>query len=82
MSDSASPWTVAYQAPIHRILLASILEWVAIPFSRAYSSGIEPGTEPRSLALRADSLPSEPPGKLGKLLSLGPSDPITKAVAF
>ena len=43
---------------IHGILQARILEWVAIPFSRR-SSWIEAG----SLALQADSLPSEPPGK-------------------
>ena len=40
------------------ILQAKILEWLAILFSRRY-----PGTEPRSSALQADSLPSEPPGK-------------------
>ena len=45
---------------VHGILQARILEWVAIPFSRVYLP--DPGIEPRSLALRADSLPSEPPG--------------------
>ena len=38
------------------ILQARIVEWVAMPSS-------QPGTEPRSPALKADSLPSEPPGK-------------------
>ena len=33
----ATPWTVARQAPIHGILQARILEWVAIPFSRGSS---------------------------------------------
>ena len=48
-------------APIHGILQARILEGVAILFSREYSqTGIEPG----SLALQADSLPSEPQGSL------------------
>ena len=40
MSDSATPWTVACQAPgsfVHRFLQARILEWVAIPFSRGSS---------------------------------------------
>ena len=37
-----------------------ILEWVAVPFSRDLPN---PGIEPRSLTLQADSLPSEPPGK-------------------
>ena len=41
---------------LHGILQARILEWIAIPFSRASSlSGVEPG----SPALQADSLMSE-----------------------
>ena len=42
------------------ILQARTLEQVAIPFSRDLP---KPGIEPRSPALQADSLPSEPPGK-------------------
>ena len=42
------------------ILQARILEWVAIPFSKGSS---QPGIEPRSPALQADSSPSKPPGK-------------------
>ena len=45
---------------VHRILQATILEWVAIPFSRRSS---QPRIESGSPALRADSLPSEPSGK-------------------
>ena len=30
----ATFWSVALQAPLHGILQATILEWVAIPFSR------------------------------------------------
>ena len=45
---------------VHGILQAKILEWVAFPFSRGSS---HPGIESRSPALRADSLPAEPPGK-------------------
>ena len=45
---------------IHGILQARILEWVAIPFSRDLP---DPGIEPMSPALPADSLTSEPPGK-------------------
>ena len=38
MSDSATPWTVAHQAPLSMgILQARILEWVAMPFSRGSS---------------------------------------------
>ena len=42
------------------ILHARTLEQVAIPFSRDLP---KPGIEPRSSALQADSLPSEPPEK-------------------
>ena len=55
----ATPWTVAYQAP------------QSMEFSRQeYWSGLpnpspgdlpKPGIEPRSPALQADTLPSEPP---------------------
>ena len=55
----ATPWTVAYQAPPY------------MGFSRQeYRSGLPfpspwdlPGIEPRSPALQADTLTSEPPGK-------------------
>ena len=44
-STLATPWTVACQAPVHRILQARILEWVAIYFSRDLPNpGIEPGS--------------------------------------
>ena len=56
-----TPWTVAYQGPL------------SIGFSRQeYWSGLpcpspgdlpDPGIEPRFPTLRADALPSEPPGK-------------------
>ena len=45
---------------VHGILQTRILEWVAFPFSRASS---QPGIEPRSPALQADSLTTEPQGK-------------------
>ena len=44
---------------IHGILKARILEWIAVLFSQDLPN---PGIEPRSPALQADSLPSEPPG--------------------
>ena len=51
-------WPSARQAPLSMgILEARTLEWVAMPSSRMSS-------QPRSPALQADSLPSEPPGKL------------------
>ena len=55
VSDSLPPYTV------HGMLQAIILEWVAFPFSRGSS---QPGIEPRSPTLLADSLPAEPHGKL------------------
>ena len=48
------------RSSVQGILQARILEWVAIPFSRGSSCS---GTESRSPAWQADSLPTEPPGK-------------------
>ena len=45
---------------VHGILQARILEWVAISFSRDLPDS---GIEPRSSALEADALTSEPPGE-------------------
>ena len=45
---------------VHGILQARVLEWVAMPSSKDLP---DPGIEPGSPALRADSLLSEPPGK-------------------
>ena len=47
-------------ASVHGILQARILEWVAVSFCRDAPGS---GTAPRSPALQADPLPSEPPGK-------------------
>ena len=47
---------------IHGILQVRILEWLAMPSSRDLP---DPEAEPRSPALLADSLPSEPLGKQG-----------------
>ena len=46
--------------PVHGILQARLLEWVAFPFSRGSS---QPGIKPRSPALQTHSLPAEPQGK-------------------
>ena len=45
---------------VHGILQARTLEWVAIPFSGDLP---DPGIEPGSPTLHADSSPSEPPGE-------------------
>ena len=56
-----NPWTVAHQAPLSMgILQARILEWMAMPSSRGSS---QPRDQTQSLALQADSLPSELLGK-------------------
>ena len=70
----ATPWTVAHQAPL------------SMGFSRQeYWSGLlfpspgdlpDPGIEPRSPALQADALTSEPPGK-NKDLTKKEKDPKT-----
>ena len=46
---------------VYGTLQAKILEWVAFPLSRGSS---QPGIEPGSPALQADSLPPEAQGKL------------------
>ena len=54
---------------VHGILQARILEWVAFPFSRGSSQPRDlpnPGIEPRSPTLQADSLPAEPPENITK----------------
>ena len=45
---------------VYGILQARILEWIAVRFSRGFPN---PGIQPRSPALQADSLPFKPPGK-------------------
>ena len=45
---------------VHGIFQARVLEWIAISFSRDLP---DPGIEPRSPALQADALLSEPAGK-------------------
>ena len=56
-----TPWTVAYQAP-QSMEFSRQEYWSGLPF---LSPGDfpNPGTEPRSPALQADALLSEPPGK-------------------
>ena len=56
-----TPWTVAHQAPLS-MGFSKQEYWSGLPFpSSGYLS--DPGVEPRSPALQADSLPSETPGK-------------------
>ena len=62
MSDSATSWTVAHQAPVHEIFQARILEWIASPFSRG-SSPPRTGIQVSSTAGRFFII--LPPGKPG-----------------
>ena len=61
VSLSVTPWTVAHQAPLF-MGFSRQGYWSGSPFP---SPGHlpDPGIEPRSPALQADSLPSELPGK-------------------
>ena len=58
----AIPWTVAYQAP-PSMEFSRQGYWSGLPFPSPGDLP-DPGIEPRSPALQADALPSEPPGKL------------------
>ena len=57
----ATPWTVAYQAPLSMGFSRQEC-WSGLPFPSP-GDFPDPGIEPRSPALQADALPSEPPGK-------------------
>ena len=62
MSNSfVTPWSVAHQAPLS-MEFSRQEYWSGLPF---HSPGelSNPRIEPKSPALQADSLPSEPPGK-------------------
>ena len=57
----ATTWTVAYQAPPSMGFSRQEC-WSGLPFPSPGDLP-NPGIEPRSPALEADALPSEPPGK-------------------
>ena len=59
MSDSATPWAIARQAPL--VHEDSPGKTTGVDFHAFFLP--DPGIKPRSPALRADCLPSEPPGK-------------------
>ena len=60
VSDSfATPWTVAHQAPLS-MGFSRQEYWRGLPFSSPGDLP-DPGIKPRSPALQADTLPSEPP---------------------
>ena len=65
----ATPWTVAYQASPSMGFSRQEC-WSGLPFPSPGDLP-NPGIEPRSPALQADALPSEPPGKPQKCGSGG-----------
>ena len=56
----ATLWTVAFQAPLS-MGFSRQESWSGLPFPSPGDLP-DPGIEPRSPALQADALPSEPPG--------------------
>ena len=61
VSDSATPWTVAHQAPLS-MKFSRQEYWSGVPFLFPQDLP-DPGIEPGAPALQADSLLSELPGK-------------------
>ena len=62
VSDSVAPWTVAHQATLP-MEFSRQEYWSELPFP-APEDLLDPGIEPGSPALQADSLSSETPGNL------------------
>ena len=60
-SNSVTPWSVAHQGP--QSMEFSRLEYWNGKLYLPLGDFHNPGIEPRSFTLQADSLPSEPPGK-------------------
>ena len=60
-----TPWSIACQAPLS-MGFPKQEYWSGLPFPSPGDLR-DPGIEPRSLALQADSLPSEPPRKLTEI---------------
>ena len=63
-----TPWTVAYQAPLSMGFSRQEC-WSGLPFPSPGDLP-DPGIEPRSPALQAEALLSEPPGKLNSVLRI------------
>ena len=64
--NSVTPWTVAHQAP-PSMGFSRQGYWSGLPFPSPGDLP-DPGIEPRSPTLQADSLPSEPPRKLSQTM--------------
>ena len=61
VSESATPWTVAHQAPLF-MGFSRQEDWSGLPFPPPGDLP-DPGIKSRSLSSKADSLLSEPPRK-------------------
>ena len=72
----ATPWTVAYQAP-QSMEFSRQEYWSGLPFPSPGDLP-SPGIEPRSPALQADALPSEPPGKCTYIFSNWQQDRVSQ----
>ena len=59
VSNSVTPWTIAHQAPLS-MEFSRQEYWIWLPFPSPGDLP-DPGIEPTSPALQADSLPSDPP---------------------
>ena len=68
MSDSATPWTVAHQAP-PSMGFSRQEYWSGLPFPSPVDLP-DPGIKPKSPTLQADILTSEPLGKPYTMLHL------------
>ena len=68
MSNSATPWTVAHQAPL-ATGFSRQEHWSESPCPSPGDLP-DPGVKPGSPALQVDALPSEPPGKLTGYLNV------------
>ena len=64
-----NPWTVAHQAPLSMGFTRQDY-WSGLPFPSPGDLP-DPGIKPRSPALQADALPSEPPGKPKEMALIG-----------
>ena len=60
MSNSVTPWTIAHQAPLS-MGFSRQESWSGLPFPSSVDPS-DPGIEPWTAILQADSLPSETPG--------------------
>ena len=82
MSDSLIPCTATHQAPLS-LGFSRQEYWSGLPFSSPGDLP-NPGVEPGSPELQADSLPYEPPGKptIYKKILVFDLLAITKAVSF